>query len=368
VAADGGFDLAPSTLDLSMESGDLESAPAFVPVSAALTGVRELHTETVLESGKVLIGGGVSAVGSATITSDVFDPAAGTMTSVSMVVERSGHTATLLPSGKVLIAGGSDSTSGLASAELYDPSTGTFSLTGSMGTARFRPCAVLLPSGKVLVAGGGFDSTTGASLASAELYDPSTGTFSPTGSMGVGRVMFTMTALPNGKVLVAGGESGPPSALVNLSSAEIYDPTAGTFAPTGSMATARNRHVAILLPSGKTLVAGGYNGGASASIEAYDFNAGAFSSAGQLGSPRADLAAVLQPTGDVLFAGGAGAVGYLATTELYHPASSVSAPSATMEQARAILTGSLLLDGRSLFCGGRTSSGFDLASCELFLP
>ena len=63
------------------------------------------------------------------------------------------HTATLLPIGKVLVAGGSNG-SDLSSAELYDPASGTWTATGSLGTARSFHTATLLPNGKVLVAGG----------------------------------------------------------------------------------------------------------------------------------------------------------------------------------------------------------------------
>jgi prolyl-tRNA editing enzyme YbaK/EbsC (Cys-tRNA(Pro) deacylase) len=84
------------------------------------------------------------------------------------------HTATMLSDGRVLVAGGDNgSTAALASAELYDPATGQFSPTGSMGTVREVPTATLLPDGRVLVAGGDDGSSTNFSpLASAELYQP----------------------------------------------------------------------------------------------------------------------------------------------------------------------------------------------------
>ena len=72
----------------------------------------------------------------------------------SLGTARDGHTATLLPSGKVLVAGGRYDRATLSSAELYDPATGTWTATGSLGTARYDHTATLLPSGKVLVAGG----------------------------------------------------------------------------------------------------------------------------------------------------------------------------------------------------------------------
>ena len=126
----------------------------------------------------------------------------------SMNVARVDHTATRLANGEVIVSGGRNITSGyLASAELYNPSTGKWTLTGSMHVPRDGNNAVLLQNGEVLVAGG-YDPNAccGAPpLASAELYNPSTGTWTLTGSMTVGRVDFTLTLLSNGKVLAAGG-------------------------------------------------------------------------------------------------------------------------------------------------------------------
>ena len=104
----------------------------------------------------------------------------------SMITARELHTATLLQSGKVLVAGG-DNRGYLSSAELYDPSSGTWSDTGSMGTARYSDTATLLPSGKVLVAGGSSDGIH--ILSSAEVYDPATGTWTATGSMNFARLI-----------------------------------------------------------------------------------------------------------------------------------------------------------------------------------
>ena len=136
-----------------------------------------------------------------------------------METARAYHTATSLPNGKVLIAGGgTDPSVPLASAELYDPVSKTFSPTGSMGTARAYHTATLLPGGTVLIAGG-----TGPSgrLASAELYDPKTGTFSSALPMGSVREQHAASLLVNGKVLIAGG-IGPSG---QLNSAELYCPS-----------------------------------------------------------------------------------------------------------------------------------------------
>jgi hypothetical protein len=151
-----------------------------------------------------------------------------------MSTPRVGHTATLLTNGKVLIAGGSGPYSSrlplLATAELYDPFSGTFTATGSMATSRFGHRATLLPNGKVLIAGGADDISPDGSylpVSSAELYDPSSGTFTETGGMATSRFGHTATLLPNGKVLIAGGacDTSPNGNCSPVASAaELYDP------------------------------------------------------------------------------------------------------------------------------------------------
>jgi len=179
---------------------------------------RFLHTATLLQNGKVLIvGGALTSASDPVPTAEVYDPATGTFAMTgAMATARAQHTATLLTDGRVLIVGGTTSTGTgdlqpTATAEVYDPSTGSFSVTRSMAEARTYHTATLLPSGKVLVAGGGNENST------AEVYDPATGSFSIADGMHVGRSGHTATLLPNGSVLVAGG-----GIFTGLASAELY--------------------------------------------------------------------------------------------------------------------------------------------------
>jgi hypothetical protein len=282
------------------------------------------HTATLLPNGTVLLAGGfLNSVwdygGSLSDNgAGLYDSNTGQFSNTgSMTANRGDDKATLLASGKVLIAGGSsmDQTGpGLASAELYDPASGAFSPTGNMTDARFMHTAVLLNNGKVLIAGGAI-SNTAAPLATAELYDPSTGAFTNSGPMTIGREQHTATLLADGRVLIAGGEIAAGSGnLQATASAEIYDPTTGTFSATGSMATARSFHTATLLPAGTALVAGG--GDDNSTAEVFDPTTGTFSITGGMEVGRSGHTATLLSNGSVLVAGGGLYLG-LASAELY---------------------------------------------------
>jgi hypothetical protein len=181
-----------------------------------------------------------------------------------MATARELHTATVLGTGKVLVAGGYNGSNDVSSAELYDPTTNTWSAAGSMATARESHTATVLGSGKVLVAGG---STGSGYTNSAEVYDPTTNSWSAAASMATARLGQTATLLGTGWVLVAGGFN---SSSGYLSSAELYDPTTNSWSAAGSMANARASHTATLLGTGKVLVAAGSNAHALSSAELYD--------------------------------------------------------------------------------------------------
>jgi len=142
-----------------------------------------------------------------------------------MGTARGDHTATLLRSGKVLVAGGFWRYHGLfSSAELYDPTSGTWTATDSMRQKRAFSTATLLPRGWVLVAGG---YALGSALSDAERYVPASGLWRATGPLGTGRFGHTATLLGSGQVLVAGGYNNG-----YLSSAELYERAAQSWTST----------------------------------------------------------------------------------------------------------------------------------------
>jgi hypothetical protein len=289
----------------------------------------------------------------------------------TMTTARESHAATRLASGKVLVTGGYSGQATLRSAEVYDPATGTFTATGgTMTTARQGHSAALLADGKVLVVGG-YSGT--AYLASAETYDPATGTFTAvTSVLPEARADFAAITLAGGKVLIAGGNRGSGTAGVYLSTAALFDPVASTFAATGSMSSQRSEPAAVLLQGGLVLVAGGRSSvGVSASAELFDpagaGGAGTFASTGSMTSARELQTATLLANGSVIVTGGQNASGDLQTADLYGPAAGTFLATGAMGTRRAFQTASLLPNGKVLVAGGSSGASV-LRSVEFYDP
>jgi N-acetylneuraminic acid mutarotase len=177
-------------------------------------------------------------------------------TTGNLNIARTSPTVTLLANGEVLVVGGRNAAgTELTSAEVYNPATGLWSTTGTTATARYEHTATLLANGEVLVAGGYLGTNASGQeefTATAELYNPSTGKFTTTGSMLQARGLAGAVLLPNGNVLVAGGLNANESVGTE---AELYNPTTGKWTVTGAMPV-YEAAPAVLLSSGLVLVAG----------------------------------------------------------------------------------------------------------------
>ena len=355
--------------------------------TGSMTTPREDQTATLLQNGQVLVVGGGTSTGPG---AELYNPAMGKWTATGSTSCCGGGTVTLLQNGQVLLAGGYGAAGAVtSSAELYNPATGTWTATGSMHTARFGHTATLLPNGQVLVAGGNGDCVNGSCpiFSSAELYNPATGAWTPTGSMSTGRDLHTATLLPNGQVLVAGGGDGVGIGSLNsLASAQLYNPATGTWTTTGSLNISRYGHLAALLGNGQVLVMCGDTTDPSfaftqSSAELYNPATGTWtldgnaSSAGTLS--QQGFNATLLNTGQVLFSGGTlgvypAKIHVLANATLFDPATGTSTSTGSMTIPRRFDTLTLLPNGQVLAAGGQTQNNvgkFSITdSAELYTP
>ncbi len=338
-------------------------------------------TATLLKNGKVLIAGG-DAHHDVTYTfyasAEIYDPATGKFTTTgSMTAARADATAVLLSDGRVLIAGAQGCSDPkhctnvqngaiefLASADIYDPTTGKFTRTGSMTDITQNSAAVLLPDGKVLIVGQGNPW--------AELYDPAIGKFARTVKVGYFDVPNTATLLQDGKVLVAGDGA-----------VQTYDKASGKFTTIslalppatpvvkyqGAVIPRTAPYTATLLPDGRVMLfEGGY-------LETYDPVIGTCADAGFI-SPDGGWIypiATLLADGRVLFEGGAlvdpvAGNSTSANIALLYDPSSGQVTTGSMQVARVVQTATLLQDGSVLIAGGQDANYKPIASAELLKP
>jgi len=361
---------SPTTLSTPLPATPAGIAQGAWHATGKMVTPHAFHTATRLRDGKVLVAGGMvndRLDGKVLTAAELYDPSGGTWTATKgMIKARWGHTATLLRDGKVLVAGsyrnGSDP---LASAELYDPSRRSWTATGNMTTGRGGHTATLLPDGKVLVVGGGAEDNSlegGPRSASAELFDPGSGKWTATGSMIEARKGFTATLLPDGTVLVAGGDGG-------YTAAELYDPRSGKWSVTGSMADGRFGHTATLLSDGNVLVTGGCacsEPGAWASAELYHPSSRRWTATGSMGMARIFHTATLLADGTVIVVNDGLAGDRPASAERYDPSSGKWTATASPAGARFGYTATLLLDGQVLVTGDYDYDS--RASAEVYDP
>jgi Kelch motif len=354
-------------------------------VAAGPLAAPNVMSATVLADGRVLL------LGDGPTATQVFDPKTNRFNpSGDSAIPVCASTAVLLADGRVLVAGGHNRSTTVATAELFDPTTGKFTPTGSMTQAREGQAMTLLDDGRVLVTGG-LEATYGSAAmneadrrasrveplvrgtalgppgsATAELYDPKTGTFTSAGSMRIERQAPSATRLADGRVLVVGGSGvvGSSDAL----SAEIYDPRTGAFADTGSTSVPFMSPRSTLLRDGRVLIVGDEVLSVSApwsgpTMEIYDPSSAKFSGVGPLGGTHTYSDLALLPDGRVLLVGGHLEGSPAAECDLFDPATGSIASAGSLSRVRDYPFAKTLADGRVLIMGYLNGT-----PAELYVP
>ncbi len=225
------------------------------------------HTATLLNDGRVLIAGGTRVDGVARASSELFDPKANRWTPAPrMIHARAGHAAALLSDGSVLVTGGETGLGifpieSLASAEIYHPTSNSWTAAAAMHVPRRMHSSFRLHDGRVLVVGGTNEAPASPLPAveqvQAEVYDPQRDSWAFAGAGLPPLSGQAATLMPDGVVLVTGGSTDQGFATTG---AELFDPSIHRWQPTTwPMATPRYGHTATLLADGKVLLTGGYS-------------------------------------------------------------------------------------------------------------
>ena len=356
----------------------LNSAEVYDPISNTwattkgnLTAARINHTATALSSvGEVLVVGGHTGAGIAA-SAELYYPSSNTNWSdvASMNEPREYHTATRLADGRVLVIGGYNEVNGynwLASAEIYDRTTNSWTTVTPMSSGRSGHTATLLADGRVLVVGG---NNSGSVLRTAEIYDPASDRWRATSNLSA-RESHTATLLPDGRVLVAGGSAGGA-----IATCTIYDPSSNSWSSTtltAPLPSARYSHTASLMPNGQVLVTAGFDSAAALSDTVlYDPSTNLWTSVAPLAYGRANHTATLLANGKLMVAGGSGYFGATNTTELVDNANLSWTAAGSLTHARGSQTATLLPNGKVLAVGGHvsgTGAVTNPGSVELYNP
>lgn len=278
----------------------------------------------------------------------------------SMEASRTDFAAVSLNDGRVLACGGAPYNSyPIDECEIYNPATHLWTRTGSMLSARRSFRMVRLPNGHVLAAGGNSTARRPrAAMSSSETFDPATGRWSVAGSMSSARQAFLAILLPDGRVLAAGGSSG--SAI--LTTSDVFNPTTLQWSTTGSMLDARHSFSGVSMSTGSVLVTGGVSFGnfPLSSSELYDPVSGSWSLTGSMADAVSGFGLAIVSNSragtTVLRAGGLGVSGALNTAELYDSTSGNWVRVGSMNSARSTLGLSRLTNGNVLASGGSAGS------------
>ena len=350
-----------------------DGGPGSIGPGPDMSGPRATHTATLMPSGDVLIvGGGDQA--------EVFQPPgsfAPTAGMPWMLLPRSGHTASMLPTSNVAVIGGNSTESGglpSRNAHLFDPyGAGGVPGEATVVTAGYKSYAghsvTLLPDGRVLIAGG--SSAIESPLDRAILFDPNTLSYVDVGPMHDARFGHRATLLPSGRVLITGGCGADCYATINepgsLASAELFDPGKG-FVAVSPMHQRRGMHTSTLLRDGRVLIAGGVADAleATKTAEVFDPSSEAFSTLPDMAELRAAHSATSLPNGRVLLAGGTGGND---SASLFEPSTNTFTSAGNMNSPRQLHGATLLADGRVLLTGGySTALATSIRSAEVYSP
>jgi uncharacterized protein YjdB len=347
-------------------TGDVTATAKWSSAAPAIASVSSVGVVTGVSAGIASVAATIGQV--TANTSITVIASNGWLLTGAMTFARGGYAVTRLADGKVLASGGaSNSALGSlfyfqGYAEIYDPALRIWLSLGSVG-ARANHTSILLNSGKVLVAGGLSGTLfTQVTTDSAELFDRSTGRSTSTGSMvSSSRSAFTMTLLHDGRVLAVGGirQTTVPYnqyVTVTLDSAEIYSPATGSWTPAASMSQPRAGHSAFLLPDGRVIVVGGNAGDFLATPEIYDPTTGSWTMAAAPPIAQSGATTALLSNNKLIVAGGSAAGAIASTVQTYDVATNTWAPAASLPVAQAGMQSVLLQNGKWLIAGGVTFS------------
>jgi N-acetylneuraminic acid mutarotase len=381
VSSDGLVSAVSAGVTQIRASSEAASSEITVTVTASpwtqtgsLSTGRTLHSATLLADGRVLVVGGqtLGPPFQTFASAELYNPTTGTWSITgSLATGRENHFALRLQNGRVLVGGGRsiEQSTALSSVELYDPTTGVWTATGSMSVARDLPTVAMLADGRVLVSGGLGAGAGAQALSSAEIYNPATGTWTAAGAMTAARASHTAVRLANGRILVAGGASGTVVSSQPLSSAELFDPVTSTWTPTGGFSTPRGFHQAVLLANGQALITGGSNWIATvySASDRFDPATGTWTPTGSLASARISHTATVLPNGKVVVVGGGGNSSTpFASVEVYDPATGAWTAASDLRVARSNHAAVLLSNGKVLVIGGQGTGAS--TSAEIFDP